>query len=102
MDGWEQEASRSSPEPAVARLPRSKMDRQHPPAATRSHQVAHRVDHLPELDLSRTPAASRLRHQRCNLTPLLVRQIRRVALRLLGNPGHPPTALICPHPELES
>jgi len=37
-----------------------------------------------------------------NLLPLLVRQIRRVALGLLGDLGHPATALLCPHPQLES
>src|ERR687893_1769847 len=57
VDGLEQEAPRQLPEPTVDRLPRAKVDRQHPPAATRTDQVTDRVDHLPELDLPRTTAS---------------------------------------------
>src|SRR6478672_11697504 len=78
------------------------MDRQHAPAATRANQVAHGIDHLAEIDLPRPPTAPRLGHQRRNLLPLLVCEVRRVALDLLGDLGHPATALLCPHPELES
>lgn len=76
--------------------------RQHPPAAARTDQIAHGVDHLAEVNLARTPAPAGLRHQRRDLLPLLVRQVRRIALGLPGDLGHPPTALLCPHPELES
>ena len=102
VDGLEQEAPRQLAEPAVDRLPRAEMDRQHPPTAARADQIAHRVDHLAELHLPRTAPTPRLGHQRRDLLPLLVRQIRRVALGLLGDLGHPATALLCPHPELES
>src|SRR6185312_6135739 len=102
VDGLEQEPARQLAEPGVDRLPGAKMDRQHPPAATRTHQVAHRVDHLPEINFARPTPTTRLGHQRCDLIPLLVRQIRRVTLRLLRDLGHPATALFCPHPEHES
>src|SRR6476659_307276 len=78
------------------------MDRQHPPAAARTNQVAHGIDHLAEIYFSRSPPATRLGHQRRNLLPLLVFEVRRIALDLLGDLGHPATALLCPHPELES
>src|SRR6476660_5231194 len=78
------------------------MDRQHPPAAARTNQVAHGIDHLAEIYFSRSPPATRLGHQRRNLLPLLVCEVRRIALDLLGDLGHPATALLCPHPELES
>src|SRR6185295_17354797 len=78
------------------------MDRQHPPAAARTNQVAHGIDHLAEIYFSRSPPAPRLGHQRRNLLPLLVCEVRRIALDLLGDLGHPATALLCPHPELES
>src|SRR6478736_8645948 len=78
------------------------MDRQHPPAAARTNQVAHGIDHLAEIYFSRSPPATRLGHQWRNLLPLLVCEVRRIALDLLGDLGHPATALLCPHPELES
>src|SRR5450631_785604 len=82
VDGWEQKAPRQFAEPAVDRLPGPEMDRQHPPAATGTHEIAHSVDHLPEINLSGTAATSRL--------------------GLLGDLGHPAAALFAPHPELES
>lgn len=102
VDGLEQEPARQLPERAIDRLPRPEMDRQHPPAAARTDQITHGVDHLAELHLARPPATPGLRHQRRDLLPFLVRQVGRVALGLLGDLGHPATALLCPHPKLES
>src|SRR5215203_6591744 len=82
--------------------PVPEVDRQHPPAATRTDQVAYRVDHLPELDLPRAPSTPWLGHQRRHPLPFLVRQVRRVALGLAGDLAHAATTLLCPHPELES
>lgn len=67
------------------------MDRQHSPTPTGAAQIAHGVDHLPEINLARTAATPRLEHQRRQLLPLLARQIRRIALGLLGDLGHPAT-----------
>lgn len=75
---------------------------QHTPATSRADQVAHGVDHLAELHPARATPPSRLRHQKGNQLPLLVRHIRWVALRLPGNPSHSATTLVCPHPRLES
>ena len=102
VDSLKQKAPGQLAEPTIDRLPWSEMHRQHPPAAARAHQVAHRVDHLTELDLPRTAPPPGLGHQGRNLLPLLVRQVRWVTLRLLGNLRHPATTLLCPHPELES
>jgi hypothetical protein len=41
-------------------------------------------------------------HQRRDLRPVLVRQIRRVALRLPSNLGHSAAAPLGPHPKRES
>src|SRR5215469_7417505 len=78
------------------------MDRKHPPAATRTDKVANCVDHLAEIDLARPAAPARLRHQRRDPLPFLIRQIARVALRLLGDLGHSTPALLRPHRQLES
>jgi hypothetical protein len=90
------------PEPAIDRLPGTKMDRQHPPATSRTDQVANPIDHLPEIHLARPASAPGLGHQERNPLPFLIGQIARIALRLLGNLGHPTTALLGPHPERES
>ena len=102
VDGLEQKAAGQFPEPAVDRAPMTEVDRQHSPAAARAHQIAHRIDHLPELDFPRTPPPSGFGHQRRNALPFLVRQVRRVALGLLRDLGHPATALLGPHQELGS
>src|SRR5215471_18458002 len=78
------------------------MDRKHPPAATRTDKVANCVDHLAEIDLARPAAPARRRHQRRDPLPFLIRQIRRVALRLLGDLGHSTPALLRPRRQLES
>src|SRR5215469_6918278 len=78
------------------------MDRKHPPAATRTDKVANCVDHLAEIDLARPATPARRRHQRRDPLPFLIRQIRRVALRLLGDLGHSTPALLRPHRQLES
>jgi hypothetical protein len=78
------------------------MDRQHPPAAARTDKVANRIDHLTEVDFARTSTPPGLGHQRRDPLPFLVRQIRRVTLRLLRDLGHPATALLRPHQQLES
>ncbi len=89
------------PAPEVVLWPAAQ-PRPAPPAAARAHQVAHRVDHLPELHLARPTTATRFGHERRNPLPFLIRQIGRITLRLSGDPGHPAPLLWCPHPELES
>src|SRR4051794_33447955 len=71
-------------------------------AAARTDQITHRVNHLAELDLPWPAPASGLGHQRRDRLPFLIRQVGRIALRLLGDLGHPAAALLGPHPELES
>lgn len=88
--------------PAIDGSPMTEMHRQHPPAAARAHQIAHRIDHFAELDFARTPSAPGLRHQRRDPRPFLIRQIRRVALGLSGDFGHPAPLLACPHQKCES
>jgi len=78
------------------------MDRQHTPAATRTNKVADRVDHFAKIHLARTATASRLGHQRRKAIPFLISQITGIALCLLGNLGHAPPALLCPHAEPQS
>ena len=78
------------------------MDRQHAPAAARADQVAHSVDDLAELDLTRAAPSPKLGHEGRDHLPLLVCQIRRIPLGLPGDLGHPATALLGPHPKLES
>ena len=78
------------------------MHRQHPPAARTTRHIADRVQHLAQIH-SRLPATPRrLRQQRLDLHPLLVRQVRRVALRLSAKIGHPAPGRSGPHPEFES
>jgi hypothetical protein len=101
VDGLKQKAPRKFTKPAIDGSPMTKMHRKHPPPAARAHQVAHRINDLAEFDLARPPAPTRLRHQRRDPLPLLVRQIRRITLRLPGNLGHPAPGLTCPHRELE-
>ena len=102
MDGLEQETARQLAKPPIDRAPVAEMDRQHPPAAARSHEIAHRVDHFPELDLAGPSPAARLGHQRTEPLPSLIRQIRWIALGLLRDGGHPASLLWRPHPELQS
>ena len=102
VDGLEQEAPSQFAKPAVDRAPMAEMDRQHALTSARADEVADRVDHLAERDLARTTSPPRLGHERGDHRPLLVRQIRGVALRLPGDLGHPATALLAPHPKLES
>jgi hypothetical protein len=55
-----------------------------------------------EIDLARPAAPARLRHQQRDPLPFLIRQIRQVALRLLGDLSHSTPALLRPHRQLES
>jgi hypothetical protein len=94
VDGLEQESAHQLAKPPINRLPGPEMDWQHLPAASRADQIAHRIDHL-----AGPATPRRLWHQRC---AFLIRQVRRVALGLPGNLGHPATALLRPHSKLEA
>ena len=102
MDGLEQEPPRQLAEPAVDRTPRREVGRQNAPAAARTDKITHRVNHLAELDLPWPASASGLGHQGLDRLPFRVGQVGRIALRLLGDLGHPAAALLGPHPELKS
>ena len=78
-------------------------DRPRLPAAARTtRHIADRVQLLAQSH-SRLPATPRrLRQQRLDLHPLLVRQARRVALCLSAKIGHPASGRSGPHPEFQS
>lgn len=102
VDRLEQEPACQFSKPAIDRLPGTEMDRQHAPTTARADQIAHGVHHLAKVHFTWTPSTPRLGHQRCQAIPLLVGQIARIALRLSGNLGHPPPALLRPHAKPES
>ncbi len=64
--------------------------------------ISDRVQNLAQIRPGRPPALGRARQERLNPRPLLVGQIRRVALGLLLNFGHPATRRWGPHDKLES
>ena len=102
VDGLEQEAPDEPAEPPVDGLPGRKILRQHPPAAAGAGQISDRIQNLAQIRFNRPPALGHTRQERFNPCPLFVGQIRRVALRLLRNLGHPATRRWGPHPQLES
>lgn len=102
MDRLEQQTPRQPAKPTVDRPPVTEMHRQHPPAAARAHEIAHRVDNFAKLDFMGLALASGLRHQRRDPLPFFVRQVRRIALGFPGDPGYSALLLMCPHPKYES
>src|ERR1700722_10498536 len=88
---WNRKRRTNRAKPPVDRRPRRKVLRQHPPAAARAGQISDRVQNLVQIRPGRPPALGRARQERLNPRPLLVGQIRRVALGLLLNFGHPAT-----------
>ena len=102
VDRLEQQAADEPAEPPVDRLPRTKIRRQHPPAAAAAGHVADRVQHFPQVHADLSAAFWRLGHERLDPDPLFVGQVSRIPLGLARNVGHPATALSGPHPKLES
>ena len=102
MDGLEHEAPDESAKPPIHGRPGREVLRKHPPTAARARQIPDRVQDFAQIGLNRPPLLGGARQERLNLRPLLVGQIRRVALGLLLNLGHPATRRWGPHPKLES
>lgn len=86
-DRVEHEAQNEAAKPPIDGLPGRKILRQHAPAPARAGQIADRVQNLAQFRLSRTPAYRKARQEPLYPRPLLLRQIRRVALGLLLNLG---------------
>jgi len=97
-----QQAPNDAPEPPVHRLPGREIAGQHLPATARTNQIADRVDHFPQIGLSRSAFLRWRRKQRRDHRPLLIGQIGRVSLELLSDLGHAATRFGCPHGQLES
>lgn len=102
VDRAKQEQANEAAKPPVNRLPRRKMHRQHPPFAARTHQVADRIQDLPQVDTLLATRSRSPRQQRRYRRQLLVRQITGIALGLALDPAMPVTALAGPHPDSES
>ena len=99
---WNRKRRTNRRNPPVDRRPRRKVLRQHPPAAGGAGQISDRIQNLAQIRPGRPPALGRARQERLNPRPLLVGQIRRVALGLLLKFDHPATRRWGPHPKLES
>ena len=102
VDRLKQEPTDKSAKPPIDRLPRREIIRQHPPSPARTRHVTDCVQHLPQIDLDRTPRLRRARKKRLNLRPLLVGQVARIPLSLLLDLGHSAARRWRPHPKLES
>jgi hypothetical protein len=76
VDRLKQKSPRQFAKPAIDRLPSPEVDRQHPPPASRTDQVANRVDYLPEIDLPRaaSPCVPRPRGDEPSEQPGLILQ----------------------------
>lgn len=83
MLGGEQEPTHEPSELLVDDLPRSKMDRQHPPSIACSRQTAGRIQQLTQVNAQSTVRA--LRGGGVDNLPLLSGQTRMVATSLKGN-----------------
>src|ERR1700733_1017086 len=102
VDRLKHEPTDKSAKPPIDRLPRREIIRQHPPSPARTRHVTDCVQHLPQIDLDRTPRLRRARKKRLNLRPLLVGQGARAPLGLLLDLGHSAARRWRPHPKLES
>ncbi len=101
VDRAEQQVPDEPAKPPANCLPRAEMHRQRPPAARAARHVADRVQHLARVHRGLPPTLRRLRHQRLQPRPFLVRQVRRVTLRSPSRLGHPATGLSGPRPGLK-
>lgn len=102
VDRAEQQPAHEAAKPPVYRLPWWKVLRQHPPAAARSSQIPQGVQHLAQIRRGLASLLRRRRQEREDDLPLRIRQIGRLALRLLLSFRHPATARSGPHSELDS
>jgi len=102
VDSAEQQAPDEAAGPPKDGLPRPEVHRQHQPAARAASQVSDRVQHLTQVDRGLPVPPRRLRQQRLDPRPFLVRQVRRVALRLLAKLSHRAWGVSGKHPDLES
>jgi hypothetical protein len=102
VDRVEQQAPNEALEPPVHRLPGREIAGQHLPATARTNPIADRVDHFPQIGLSRSAFLRWRRKQPHDHRPLLIGQIGRVSLELLSDLGHAATRFGCPHGQLES
>lgn len=101
VNGADQQAPDQTSKPPVDRLSGREVLGQHAPAVAGAGQVAGRVQDLAQVHVP-LPAGLARRRQRSDPGPFLIGQVRRVALRLLFNLGHPSTVRSGPHPELGS
>ena len=102
VDRLKHEPTDKSAKPPIDGLPGREIIRQHPPSPARTRHVADRVQHLPQIDLDRSPCLRRARKKRLNPRPLLVGQVARIPLGLLLDLGHSAARRWGPHPKLES
>src|SRR5450755_1111384 len=102
MDGSEQKHPDEATEPPIDCLPGREILRQHSPASAGAGHIADRVQYLTQINLGLAAPPGRLRQERRDPLPFLVRQIGRIPLRFFRNVGHPATIRWGPHPKLES
>jgi hypothetical protein len=102
VNGLEQKAPHEAAKPPIDRLPRRKIFRQHPPAASGAGDVADRVQDRARVGAGPAALLGRFGQKWRDPLPLLVGQIRRVALGFLLDVGHPATIRLGPHPQRES
>lgn len=102
VDRPEQKLADEAAEPPVNGLPPRKVMWQHPPPAPGSAEVSDGVENLPKIDHTSSTCLSRLRQQGDDQRPLFVRQIGRIASRLLRDLGHAAAAGWAPHTLRES
>src|ERR1700751_740467 len=102
VDRLKHEPTDKSTKPPIDRLPGREIIRQHPPSPARTGHVTDCVQHLPQIDLDRSPSLRRTGKKGLNPRPLLVGQLARIPFGLLLDPGHSAARRWGPHPKLES
>ena len=101
VDRLKQEPTDKSAKPPIDRLPRREIIRQHPPSPARTGHVADCVQHLPQIDLDRSPSRRCAGKKGLNPRPFLVGQVARIPFGLLLDLGHSAARCWGPHPKLE-
>ena len=102
VDRLKQEPTDKSAKPPIDRLPRREIIRQHPPSPARTGHVADCVQHLPQIDLDRSPSRRCAGKKGLNPRPFLVGQVARIPFGLLLDLGHSAARCWGPHPKLKS
>jgi hypothetical protein len=102
MNCPEQKKPNETAELPTVRLPRRKVLRPHPPAAARAGYVTRCVQDLTQVNLRLAALLGRLRQDRRDPIPFLIRQVGRIPLRFLLDIDHSVMVRLGPHPKLES